>query len=116
MVKRFGERALGAVEEARHEEPAGHVLYARLRIGDAAIELGEGEPMPGSFLLYVGNPDAFYEQALVAGATSVMAPADQPYGRIGGVEDAMGNQWYFSRPVAERSQRSAFAWLANRSS
>jgi uncharacterized glyoxalase superfamily protein PhnB len=92
-------RALSAVEEMRAQEPGGDVRYARLRIGDAAIELGEGEPMPGSFLLYVGNPDAFYEHALAAGATSVMPPSDQPYGRIGGVEDSWGNQWFFSRPA-----------------
>jgi uncharacterized glyoxalase superfamily protein PhnB len=95
----FLKRALGAIEEARHDE-GGHLRYARLRIGDSAIELGEGEPMPGSFLLYVGEPDARYQQALTAGATSIMSPTDQPYGRISGVEDALGNQWFFSKPTA----------------
>lgn len=99
-------RALGAVEETRHEEPTGELRYARLRIGDAVIELGEGEPMPGSFLLYVRDPDALYRQSLDAGATSVMSPSDQPYGRIGGVEDAAGNQWYFSRPTSASRSRS----------
>ena len=98
----FLKRALGAVDETRHDE-GGQLRYARLRIGDGAIELGEGEPMPGSFLLYVGDPDAMYQQALAAGATSLMPPADQPYGRIGGVEDARGNQWFFSRPLTTRS-------------
>jgi PhnB protein len=94
----FLQRALGAVEEMRHDE-GGQLRYARLRIGDAAVELGEGEPMPGSFLLYVADPDAMYQQALAAGATSVMPLTDQPYGRIGGVADALGTQWFFSRPV-----------------
>jgi uncharacterized glyoxalase superfamily protein PhnB len=58
--------------------------------------------MPGSFLLYVADPDAAYAQALGAGATSIMPPADQPYGRMGGVEDAVGNQWFFSRPAPPR--------------
>ena len=98
----FLKRALGAIEEMRHDE-GGQLRYARLRIGDGAIELGEGEPMPGSFLLYVGDPDALYQQALAAGATSLMPPTDQPYGRIGGVEDALGNQWFFSRPVTTSS-------------
>ena len=93
----FLKQALGAVEDMRHDE-GGRLRYARLRIGDAAVELGEGEPMPGSFLLYVPDPDARYEQAMASGATSLMPPADQPYGRIGGVEDARGNQWFFSRP------------------
>ena len=83
----FLQRALGAIEEMRHDE-GGQLRYVRLRIGDGAIELGEGEPMPGSFLLYVGDPDARYQQALAAGATSLMPPTDQPYGRIGGVQDS----------------------------
>jgi uncharacterized glyoxalase superfamily protein PhnB len=95
----FLQRALGAVEEMRHDEGT-QFRYARLRIGDAAVELGEAEPMPGSFLLYVADPDALYQQALAAGATSLMPPADQPYGRMAGVEDALGNQWFFSRPVS----------------
>jgi uncharacterized glyoxalase superfamily protein PhnB len=94
----FLKRALGAVEEMRRDE-GGQLRYARLRIGDGVIELGEGDPMPGSFLLYVGDPDALYQQALAAGATSLMPPTDQAYGRTGGVEDAQGNQWFFSRPV-----------------
>lgn len=95
----FLQRALGAVEETRHDE-GGQLRYARLRMGDGAVELGEGEPMPGSFLLYVSDPDAHYQQALAAGATSVMVPTDQPYGRIGGVEDPRGSQWFFSRPAS----------------
>jgi len=95
----FLKRALGAVEESRHEE-GGLLRYARLRIGDSAIEFGEADPMPGSFLLYVADPDARYQQAIDAGATPVMPVADQPYGRMGGVEDKLGNQWFFSRPAA----------------
>lgn len=99
----FLRRGLGAVEEMRADDPTGSVRYARLRIGDAAIELGEGTPMPGSFLLYVADPDALYERALAAGATSVMPLSDQPYARTGGVEDAGGNQWFFSRPATAAS-------------
>jgi uncharacterized glyoxalase superfamily protein PhnB len=93
----FLQRALGASEEMRAGD-GGQIRYARLRIGDAAVELGEGEPMPGSFLLYVADPDAWYARALAAGATSLAPPADQPYGRSGGVEDGWGGQWFFTRP------------------
>ena len=95
----FLKRALGAVEEMRVPEPSGGVRYGLLRVGGAAIEIGEGEPMPGSFMLYVTDPDVRYERAIAAGATSVMALSDQPYGRVGGVEDSAGNQWFFSRPA-----------------
>jgi PhnB protein len=99
----FLKRALGAVEETRAMGPSGELRYGLLRVGDAAIELGEGEPMPGSFMLYVPDPDTMYQHAIAAGATSVMALSDQPYGRVGGVQDMEGNQWFFSRPVTARS-------------
>lgn len=95
----FLKRALGAVEEMRAEGPGGSVQYARLRIGDAAIELGEGEAMPGSFLVYVADPDGWYHRAVAAGAVTIMPLMDQPYGRMGGVEDPTKNQWFFSRPT-----------------
>jgi len=103
----FLRRAFGAVEERRHEEPAGHVRYARLRIGDAAIELGQAErsieAMPGAFYLYVDDAAAWYERALGAGAKSLWAPADQPYGeRMAGVEDSRGNQWFIAQPGPQK--------------
>ena len=80
--------------------PSGEFRYGRIRIGDAAVELsGEGNPMPGSFMLYVADPDTLYRQAIAAGATSIMPLSDQPYGRVGGVQDLAGNQWFFSRPA-----------------
>jgi PhnB protein len=98
----FLTQAFGAVEEGRHEVE-GRVRYARLRIGNAALELGEdggAEPMPAGFYLYVGDADVVYEQALVAGATSLWPPTDQRYGdRMGAVEDSLGNQWFIARPA-----------------
>jgi len=99
----FLKQALGAVEEGRHDV-AGRVRYARLRIGNAAVELGEAEggaePMPTGFYLYVADADLLYEQALAAGANSLWRPADQSYGdRVGAVEDPMGNQWFIARPA-----------------
>jgi uncharacterized glyoxalase superfamily protein PhnB len=96
----FLARAFGAVEETRAEQPGGVIPYARMRIGDAAIELGTSDPMPGAYFLYVADPDAAYEQASAAGATSLSAPADRPSGdRIAFVADPMGNHWYLARPA-----------------
>ena len=96
----FLARAFGAVEETRAEQPGGVIPYARMRFGDAAVEFGTSDPMPGSYFLYVADPDAVYEQALAAGAKSLSAPADQPSGvRIGFVEDPVGNHWYIARPA-----------------
>jgi PhnB protein len=96
----FLERAFGAIQEGRHDAPDGRVMYARLRIGNAAVELGEADAdaMPATFYLYVDDADALYERAVTAGAKSLSAPTDQWYGeRVGSVEDAMGNQWFIAR-------------------
>jgi PhnB protein len=92
-------RAFGASEEVVYELPEGNIPYARARVGDAAIELGTADPMPGALCLYVPDPDLVYEQAVAAGAKPLSPPADQPSGeRMAFVEDALGNQWYVTRP------------------
>jgi len=97
----FLTRALGAVEEFRAEHQ-GVVMHARVRIGDAAVEMGEaadrGEK-PG-FYLYVADVDALYERAIAAGSKSILAPADQQYGdRLAMVEDPLGVTWAIARPA-----------------
>jgi len=43
-----------------------------------------------------------YEQALRAGAKSLMPPADQPYGdRSAGVTDPFGNQWFIATHIKD---------------
>ena len=95
----FLTRAFSAREEERHDAPDGRVMYARVRIGTAAVELGEaGEhaaAMPGYLQLQVSNVDAAYHQALEAGASPITPPAAQPHGGRGAtVEDPMGNHWF----------------------
>jgi uncharacterized glyoxalase superfamily protein PhnB len=93
-------RAFGAVEEVVVDQGGGAIPYARARIGDAAVEFGSADPMPGAYFLYVADPDAAYERALAAGATSLAAPADRPgQGRIAFVEDPVGTHWYIARPA-----------------
>ena len=95
-------RAFGASEEVVHELPGGVIPYARARVGDAAIELGTADPMPGAFCLYVADPDLVYEQAVAAGAKALSPPVDQPSGdRMAFVEDPFGNQWYITRPALQ---------------
>lgn len=94
----FLTRAFGAVQEERHEASPGYIPYARMRIGDAAVEFGTHDPTPGAYFLYVADPDAVYEQALAAGAMSLSAPVDRRGGRIAVVEDPVGSHWYIARP------------------
>jgi uncharacterized glyoxalase superfamily protein PhnB len=91
-------RAFGAAEEVVVGH-GGDIPYARARIGDAAVEFGSADPMPGAYFLYASDPDAVYERALAAGAKPLSAPAGRPFGRIGFVEDPLGNHWYIARPA-----------------
>ena len=62
---------------------------------------GEWGPMPTMFYVYVDDVDVWYRRALEAGATSIEAPALQPYGeRRAAVRDRCDNQWYLAAPVA----------------
>jgi len=84
-----------------HARPDGSVMHAEVRIGDSIRMMGEptGEfpPTPATLYLYVGDTDTVYQRALQAGATSVMAPADQFYGdRNAGVKDPSGNIWWIA--------------------
>jgi PhnB protein len=101
----FLKRAFGAEEIEKHASPTGIVFNAKVRIGDAEIEMGEAQgefqPMPARFYLYLPNVDAAYQRAIDAGAVSMAPPADQPYGeRVAGVKDVFGNQWFIAAQIA----------------
>jgi PhnB protein len=98
-VIQFLKQAFDAEEVSRHTGPDGTIHHASVRIGNSVIEMGEAhgpyQPMPTAIYLYVDDADAVYQRALRAGATSMQAPADQPYGdRTAHVEDPFGNIWY----------------------
>ncbi len=100
----FLKQAFAAEEMATHRGPGGAIAHAVIRVGGSAIEMGEahGEwgPMPTMFYVYVDDVDAWYRRALSAGATSLEAPAVQPYGeRRCAVRDAFDNQWYLAAPA-----------------
>src|SRR5262245_57849795 len=101
----FMTRAFGAEQVAAHREPDGRLAHAVVRLGASAIEMGEAHdqwgPMPTMFYAYVDDVDTWYRRALDAGASSIEAPAVQPYGeRRAAVRDCFDNQWYFAAPVA----------------
>jgi PhnB protein len=95
----FVTQAFGAELIERMARADGTIGHAEARIGDSVVMLsearGEWKPMPASLYLYVPDTDATYRQALDAGGTSVMEPADQFYGdRNAGVRDPVGNLWW----------------------
>jgi PhnB protein len=105
-VINFLKRAFGAREIGKYTSPDGVVHHAEIRVGDSVVEMGEAQgkypPMPTMFYVYVPDCEAVYQRALLAGATSIAAPVDQPYGdRSGAVKDAFGNQWYIATHVKD---------------
>ena len=102
----FVKEAFGATEHFRGTGSAGGI-HAEVQIGDSMVMIGgdgawSGEPSPATLYLYLENVDAVYKRALQAGATSIMEPANQPYGdRLGGVKDAFGNTWYLSTHIED---------------
>jgi uncharacterized glyoxalase superfamily protein PhnB len=94
------ERALGAERVEVHEDDAGRVLHAEIRIGESAVMCGDERAgsratPPGVSVVYVVVPDAdaAYERARDAGA-EVTEPVDQSYGsRDITVTDPDGNRW-----------------------
>jgi uncharacterized glyoxalase superfamily protein PhnB len=101
----FLKSAFEAEESARHESPEGTVVHAKIRIGDSILEMSEAhgpwKPMPGALHFYVPNVDETYRRAIEAGAISLTAPMDQPYGeRSAGVVDSQGIYWYLATRTA----------------
>jgi PhnB protein len=104
----FLENAFGGVVTGHVPmSPDGHVLHATVQIGDNTLELdeahGEFQPMPCHLHLHVNDADALHARALRAGATSIDAPSNKPYGRSGGVRDPFGNSWYITSPLQQKT-------------
>jgi PhnB protein len=64
---------------------------AELRLGDSLVmvsDAGVREPAPACLYVYVPDADAAWQRALDAGAKSIEAPSNMPYGdRRGMVKD-----------------------------
>lgn len=104
----FLARSFGATEKERHADESGAIRHAEVKLGDSAIMIGgargEWAAMPCMLYVYVEDTDAAYARALEAGATSMMAPADQYYGdRNAGVKDADGNLWWIATHIEDVS-------------
>jgi PhnB protein len=105
----FYQRAFGATEVMRLNQPDGRVGHAEMRIGKAPIMLADEFPemgivgpqgggrSPVILLLYVEDVDARFNQAVAAGATVLRPVKDQFYGdRTGTLTDPFGHVWTFA--------------------
>jgi uncharacterized glyoxalase superfamily protein PhnB len=96
----FIESVFGATGDYRPETPA------ELRIGDSIImisDAGVRDPMPSCLYVYVENADETWQRAVTAGAQSIEAPLNTPYGdRRGMVKDRWGNTWQIATRMKAR--------------
>jgi uncharacterized glyoxalase superfamily protein PhnB len=104
----FLETVFGAQVSERIVRPDGKIVHADVRIGDSTIMVADASddwaPMPGAIYLYVNNTDTTYQQAIQAGATSLMVPADQFHGdRMAAVKDLVGNVWWIVTHIEDVS-------------
>ena len=101
----FVKQAFGAEEvDVYRAKAGGSVTHAKIRLGDTILEMsevhGQYEPIRMGLHFYVSDVDAVYHRALLAGATSISAPSDQPYGeRAAGIKDPAGNSWFLATPL-----------------
>lgn len=97
----FMKRVFDATGEYNENAPA------QIAIGDTVVmvsESGAREPSPGFLYVYVADADATYQRALEAGAASIEAPLDTPYGdRRAMVSDPFGNTWQVATFRPQRS-------------
>lgn len=102
----FYRTAFGATVKRRLTMPDGQIMHAEIVIGDSILMLADEFPSheafgpehfggsPVSIVLYVENADAFYAQALGAGAIALRPMADQPFGdHSGTIRDPFGHRW-----------------------
>jgi uncharacterized glyoxalase superfamily protein PhnB len=106
----FMKAAFGAIETSCDRGADNTITHAEIAIGDSLIMLGQAggpwKPLAASLYLWVDDVDATYERALQAGATSLGAPEDKPYGhRNGGVLDGNGITWWIGSPVRPAPRR-----------
>lgn len=76
------------------------IMHAEISISGSVIMFcdttDQWTSQTSNLFVYVANADVSYASALAEGASSVMEPADQDYGRSCGVMDTNGNVWWIT--------------------
>ena len=110
----FYKKAFGATETVRMAGPDGKIGHAEFKIGDSFVMLSDemmgnrsAKALGGSpvgIFLYVDDVDAVFKQAVDAGGTSEMPPADMFLGdRFGRLTDPFGHKWSLATHIEDVS-------------
>lgn len=95
----FAKNIFGATEKMKvNREGQDIIMHAEVMIGDSTIMFANSTDqfpvMNSNMFIYVEDVDITYNEALNAGSSSVMPPAEQEYGRSCGIQDPFGNVWW----------------------
>lgn len=100
----WAQAVLGATEKMKTMSQDGATIaHAELFIDGSTLMLATAsEQWPvntAGLFVYVPDVDAVYSRGIAHGATSIMPPADMPYGRTCGLADPFGNVWWPTTPA-----------------
>ena len=110
-VVEFYKKAFGAIEISRQSTPTGQFIIEMSLEGERFYAVDENpagfnlspKTLGGTSVrmsLIVGDPDAFADRAVAAGATIIFPVDDQPYGmRQGRIADPEGHHWLIGKPL-----------------
>ena len=97
---RFTQHVFDATEKFKTMRDEQTIMHGEVSIGNSTIMFADAtDQYPVSnagMFVYVDDCDAVFRKALDNGATTIMEPADQDYGRSGGVADPFGNTWWIT--------------------
>ena len=128
----FYKKAFGAEEKVLMKGPDGRsVMHAELQFGNSTVMICDEWPgmtrspesLGGTAVtvhLYVADADKTFNQAVAAGATPLMPPADMPWGdRFGKMKDPFGHEWSVATRkeivTPEECMRRMAEWSKNQS-
>jgi PhnB protein len=96
----FTQKVFNAKEKHKTMRTDTLIMHGEIEIGASTIMFADStddfKPCPAGLFIYVANADETYKIAIEAGATSIMEPANQSYGRSCGVKDIFGNTWWIT--------------------
>lgn len=96
----FLHQVFDACEKLKSMRDENLIMHAEITIGESTIMVADATEKFSSctagLFVYVDDADDTFLKAISAGATSVMHPTDQPYGRSCGIADPFGNTWWIT--------------------
>jgi uncharacterized glyoxalase superfamily protein PhnB len=124
----FYKKAFNAVEQMRMPGDNGRIMHAAVSIGDSTIMLADDFPeygglgpkalkgSPVTLHMVVPDVDASFQQAVDAGASVRMAPADMFWGdRYGQVTDPFGHHWSIATHIKDMTPEEMMAAMKQQS-